>query len=91
MIDREYLVKDLPQGQAESLIMLLDEIGEIKATDEELKSLSWLAGWEKDTVKNICSVILKTKSRVMSEIADLLFCPDDVEYIAPGEYEEETL
>jgi DNA-binding CsgD family transcriptional regulator len=43
--------------------LLLNALGNIDLTDAEKRSLEWLAGWEAETIQNICSAIEKTKNR----------------------------
>lgn len=55
---------------------LLTEIGNIPITDEELNSLKLIAATLPDSVKNLTSVVHKTKHRVIMQIVDLLKEPE---------------
>ncbi|WP_160665056.1 hypothetical protein [Colidextribacter sp. OB.20] len=46
----------------EYLEFLTDAIAGIDLTQGEKRTLEWVAGWEKSTVKNIASIIIKAKA-----------------------------
>lgn len=50
--------------QEKNLKILLETIGNIELTPSERRSIEWLAGWESETINNICQVINKTKKAV---------------------------
>lgn len=43
--------------------LLLKTLGEVELSNAEKRSLEWLAGWETESIQNICSAIEKTKKR----------------------------
>jgi len=45
----------------QQLRQLQDAIGNIELTPAERRSIEWLAGWESETVENICRIIAKIK------------------------------
>ena len=47
-----------------NLQLLLKAIGDVELTEDEKRSIEWLAGREFQTVENICSVIEKVKIRI---------------------------
>jgi hypothetical protein len=49
----------LPPGQAARLAVLLDALGDVAITSAELASLTWLAGFETSTVKNIAALFAR--------------------------------
>jgi hypothetical protein len=51
------------KSQEKNLEKLLKSIGNVEITDNEMKSLEWLSGWEISTIDNICNVLEKMKSR----------------------------
>ena len=53
----------LPQWQADRLATLLDALGGISIGARERASLTWLAGFEADTVENIASVMRRLTKR----------------------------
>jgi len=58
----------LPQWQADRLATLLDALGGISVGARERASLTWLAGFEADTVENIAAVIRRLTKR--AEVLD---------------------
>ena len=58
----------LPQWQADRLATLLDALGGISVGARERASLTWLAGFEADTVENIAAVIGRLRKR--AEVLD---------------------
>lgn len=58
-------MKKLEKWEQENLARLLDAIGEEHAeylTDGERQTLAWLAGWEKSTIDNMCSILAKQRN-----------------------------
>ena len=53
----------LPQWQADRLATLLDALGGISLGARERASLTWLAGFEADTVENIAAVMRRLTKR----------------------------
>jgi hypothetical protein len=53
----------LPQWQADRLATLLDALGGISVGARERASLTWLAGFEADTVENIAAVMRRLTRR----------------------------
>ena len=53
----------LPRWQADRLAALLDALGGISVGATERASLSWLCGFEADTVENIAAVIRRARAR----------------------------
>ncbi|MDQ3987762.1 MAG: hypothetical protein M3291_00920 [Actinomycetota bacterium] len=53
----------LPQWQADRLATLLYAIGAIPISAAERASLTWLAGFEADTVTNLAAVIWRARGR----------------------------
>lgn len=45
----------------EKELTILDTVKDLRLTDEETKTLKWLASWDVETVKNICTIIKKAK------------------------------
>lgn len=45
----------------EKELMILDTVKDLPLTEEETKTLKWLARWDAETVKNICTIIKKAK------------------------------
>jgi len=41
--------------------MLLQVVASIDLTPEEQRFLHWIAGWDKNTVDNLCSIIKKCR------------------------------
>ncbi len=58
----------LPQWQADRLAVLLDSLGGVSLGARERASLTWLAGFEADTVENIASVMRRLTRR--AEVLD---------------------
>jgi len=58
----------LPRWQADRLATLLDALGGISIGARERASLTWLAGFEADTVENIASVMRRLTRR--AEVLD---------------------
>ena len=51
----------LPPWHAARLTVLLDALGGVSISDAERASLTWLAGCEAHTVKNIAEVIIRAR------------------------------
>ena len=51
----------LSPGQASKLAVLLDALDGVVISDAERASLTWLAGFESDTVENIATVISRAR------------------------------
>ena len=62
----------LPAWQADRLATLIDALGGISIGARERASLTWLAGFEADTVQNIATVIgrLRKRSEVLARRAN---------------------
>ena len=58
----------LPQWQADRLAVLLDSLGGVSLGARERASLTWLAGFEADTVANIAGVMGRLTKR--AEVLD---------------------
>jgi len=58
----------LPQWQADRLATLIDALGGIPVGATERESLTWLAGFEADTVENIAAVMRRLTKR--AEVLD---------------------
>jgi hypothetical protein len=50
-----------PQWQTDRLAVLLDALDGVPITDDERRSLIWLAGWEKRTIENIAAMIARAR------------------------------
>ena len=66
--DFERPAEPLPQWQADRLATLLDALGGISLGTTERESLTWLAGFEDATVKNIAAVMRRLTKR--AEVLD---------------------
>ena len=53
----------LPRWQADRLATLLDALGGVSLGARERASLTWLAGFESDTVENVASVMRRLTRR----------------------------
>jgi len=53
----------LPQWQADRLAVLLDALGGVSLGARERASLTWLAGFEADTVENVAAVMRRLTKR----------------------------
>ena len=51
----------LPAWQAARLEVLLDALDGIPISDAERRSLTWLCGFEADTVENVAAVIRRAR------------------------------
>jgi len=52
----------LPGWQADRLAVLLDARGGVAISDAERASLTWLCGFERDTVENVAAVITRVRT-----------------------------
>lgn len=52
------MAERLPDQQRDQLALLLDAL-ECVVTDDERRSLEWLAGWDKPTVERIANAITR--------------------------------
>jgi membrane protein required for beta-lactamase induction len=55
-------LSDLPDWQAARLAVLLDALAGCPVSDGERATLTWLAGFEVDTVENLAAVIRRARS-----------------------------
>jgi len=60
--------RKLPPWQADRLATLLDALGGVSVGARERASLTWLAGFEADTVENIAAVMRRLTKR--AEVLD---------------------
>jgi len=51
----------LPAWQAARLEVLLDALDDVPISDAERRSLTWLCGFEADTVENLAAVIRRAR------------------------------
>jgi len=51
----------LEKWQQDSLDYLMAALGPVELTDEERRSLVWLAGWDTQTIQNMASIFAKVK------------------------------
>jgi len=67
----------LPQWQAERLATLLTALDGVPVTDAERASLTWLCGFEADTVENIAKLIHRITARSRLPIRQLIDARDE--------------
>jgi hypothetical protein len=54
--------KPLPEWQAVQLAVLLDALDGVPLSNPERNTLTWLAGWEAETVETIAAVIRRARA-----------------------------
>ena len=59
----------LPRWQADRLAILLDALGGIPVSDAERASLTWLCGFEADTVERIANMIERARDASVARTA----------------------
>lgn len=59
----------LPLWQANQLGELLAAIGDAELSAEEMRSLTWLAGWEAHTIRHLTAVIARVRSEANPAVA----------------------
>lgn len=59
--DVDAILQSLPDWQAQRLALLLDALIGVEITEPELRTLTWLSGWEQHTITNLVSLIGKAR------------------------------
>lgn len=60
----------MEQFERANLKKLQTAIGDIELTDDELKTLKWLSGWNDSAINSIISIIAKARESGRASAAD---------------------